>query len=98
MCTNEHWTHRDVSDCSIIHVTSPKMETYGIAVEPSINLQFSPFKLGCDTSINTTDAMYPIIIPNAVHICHIITNAPRMFVGEHSAPYLLAVSVRTITT
>lgn len=73
------------------------METYGIAVEPSINLQFSPGRLGFDTSINITDAMYPIMIPNAVHICHIITNAPRMFAGAHSAPYLLPISTRSIT-
>lgn len=58
-----------------------------MAVEPSINLQLKPGMVGCVTSMKATEAMYPSIIPNAVHICHIITNAPRMMAGEHSAPY-----------
>jgi len=28
-----------------------------------------------------------LMIPNAVHICHIITSAPRIGAGEHSAEY-----------
>ena len=31
--------------------------------------------------------MFPIIIPKAVHICHIMTRAPRIGAGEHSAAY-----------
>lgn len=61
--------------------------TYGIAVDPSINRQLKPGIVGCVTSINATEAIYPSIIPNAVHICHIMTKAPRILAGEHSAPY-----------
>jgi hypothetical protein len=28
------------------------------------------------------------MIPKAVHICHIITSAPRTFAGAHSAEYM----------
>jgi hypothetical protein len=31
--------------------------------------------------------MYPSIMPNAVHICHIMTSAPRIGAGADSAEY-----------
>ena len=34
---------------------------------------------------NATPDMLPSMSPNAVHICHIMTNAPRMLAGVDSA-------------
>jgi hypothetical protein len=34
---------------------------------------------------NATDDTKPNMIPKAVHICHIIVRAPRMFFGADSA-------------
>jgi hypothetical protein len=34
-----------------------------------------------------TETTKPIMIPKAVHICHIIVKAPRMFLGADSAAY-----------
>jgi hypothetical protein len=34
---------------------------------------------------NATDETNPSMIPNAVHICHIIVKAPRIFLGADSA-------------
>ena len=39
------------------------------------------------TDWKATPAMLPSMIPNAVHICHIITNAPRILAGVDSAAY-----------
>lgn len=34
-----------------------------------------------------TETTKPIMMPKAVHICHIIVSAPRMFLGADSAAY-----------
>lgn len=36
---------------------------------------------------NATDTIKPSIIPKAVHICHIMVNAPRIVFGADSAAY-----------
>lgn len=59
----------------------------GIEVEPNIHRQgeFSPPMIV--TFWKATDTMKPNMIPNAVHICHIIVKAPRIVLGAHSAAY-----------
>lgn len=56
----------------------------GIDVEASIHLhwEYSPRK---SVFWKATDTTKPIMIPNAVHICHIIVSAPRMVFGADSA-------------
>lgn len=44
-------------------------KAYGIAVDPSINRQLKPGIVGWVTSMKATDAIYPSMIPKAVHIC-----------------------------
>lgn len=46
--------------------------------------EFSPRKF---RSANATETTKPIIVPKAVHICHIIVKAPRMVFGADSAAY-----------
>jgi hypothetical protein len=58
----------------------------GILVLASIHLhcEYSPKK---STFSNATDTTNPSIIPNAVHICHIIVKAPLIDFGADSAAY-----------
>jgi hypothetical protein len=56
----------------------------GMLVLPNIHLhcEYSPRK---SQFSNATDTTNPSMMPNAVHICHIIVSAPRMFFGADSA-------------
>jgi hypothetical protein len=58
----------------------------GILVDASIHRHwlYSPKKSRSWKAMLTTN---PSMMPNAVHICHIIVRAPRIVFGAHSAAY-----------
>jgi len=53
-----------------------------------INRQFSPGTRSESIFQKATSAMKPSMIPNAVHICHIMASAPQMNGGAYSIDIL----------